>query len=120
MGETISLLGSTTLLSLFLMMIVSPKTFFVTVDQIIRNNVSADEIEVEVVNPLAISQNQFNDLDVNDFEKRIKLFDSVIKKTKNTESQRIWKLKREQYLRHVRWQNLIQTSGATEYVNKIV
>lgn len=120
MGEAINFVGSTTLLSLFLMTIVSPKTFFATVDQIIRNNVSADDIEVEVVNPPAITQNEVNDHDVNDFEKRIKLFDSVIKKTKNKQSQRIWKLKREQYLRHVRWQNLIQTSGASEYVSKIV
>jgi hypothetical protein len=118
MGEAINLLGSTTLLSLFVMMIVSPKTFFVTVDQIIRNKVSADEIEVEVVNPLAITHTSLSVNAVNDFEKRIKLFDSAIKKTKNKQSQRIWKLKREQYLRHVRWQTLVENSGATERITR--
>lgn len=111
MGETLSMVGTSTVLSLFVMMIASPKHFFKTVDQIVLNEPDTD-FAVEVVNPLAVLPPSDNDFLID--TERLKKFDQVIKQTKNKEAKRLWSLKREQYLRQMRWKQYVSLGKASE------
>lgn len=111
MSEAISTLGASTLLSLFIMMIASPKHFFKTVDQIVLNEPDTD-FAVEVVNPLAVLPPSDNDFLID--EERLKKFDQVIRNTRNKEAKRMWTLKREQYLRQMRWKQYVSLGKASE------
>lgn len=95
------------LMALFLYIVFSPVWFFNQVEKIILNNdVEESQLYIEgYVHPMNILDRDIDDSFDQD-ERILNNFDRMIKTSKKRDVKKLWKIKKAEHLRNMRWKTL--------------
>jgi hypothetical protein len=95
-------------------LITSPQYFFSKVDAHILNQ-PKEKTQISHVNVLTTITTCSEEKMVLD-EKRLSALDGIIATCQNPNAKRIWEIKKAEYLRQVKWNRLVEMSGASERI----
>jgi hypothetical protein len=114
-GEMIKQLIDICTLIIIIVMIVSPAYFFAQVEKYLFNEDPEAVKITKIPEKISTMHHDLFEEDMLEDTRRLQAFDTVCKRTANNPHiNRIWELKRAEYIRELKWKTLSQFAGGSE------
>ena len=103
-------------------MIFSPAWFFKKLEHILLKEEPDEKMNqsIDFLNPTLMVLNTASDSQLEKEELALQKFDKMIKSTRKRRVKNLWKLKKAEYLRHLKWKKLQEHYHGVDFVSPIV